>query len=582
MVKNKFSNILLIVIFLIDISVFGQQIPESVQSELSNLEQQIVKYKNEGNKQLELEYSNKAAFLYWNNQLFTQAIKHFESVLEINKTLKNTNGILLAYNYLGMIYSETEKYTKAIENFNNGLTISRSANNKPNLVSGLINISQTYQLNKNYEESNKSAQEGISIAKELNDIKSQRTLYGIVAENYQKLGNSGKSIEYFDLFASLDKFIKNKEIKEIKDQSASEVNKAQQEKAITEKELNKQTDKLKKTEDSLAVIEELTREQKMQLELKESHIKAQEAQLKFERLLRSILIYGIIAVLIVAALLLVLYRKIRSQKIQIEDQRDKLDLQNKKINSSIQYAQNIQQAILPTSKQIEKFLDYFIIYKPKDIVSGDFYWYAEIKDKVFIAAIDCTGHGVPGAFMSMIGNRLLNEIVLEKQMLDPSDILFELNLKIIRALRQDETENADGMDVGLLCFDNNQHMTNAIFAGAKRSLLVFRKGTSTIEEIKGDRLAIGGSKNENRDKKFTNQQITFNTGDIVFLSSDGLTDQNNPERKRFGSQRLNEIIIQNANGSMPKLKEVLESELNNFQQDEEQRDDITFIGLKIK
>jgi serine phosphatase RsbU (regulator of sigma subunit) len=481
-----------------------------------------------------------------------------------------------------MIYNETEKYTKAIEYFKSSISISKSLKNKPNIVSGLINIAQTYQLSGNFEESNKSSFEGINLSKELNDIKSQRTFYGIVADNYQKLGNSGKSIEYFDLFASLDKFIKNQEITDIKNQSASEVNKAHQEKALTEQELNKQTDKLKKAEDSLAVVEELTREQKMQLELKESQIKAQEAQLKLERLWRSILIYGFIAILIIAGLLLFLYRKIRTQKFQIEDQRDKLDLQNKKINSSIQYAQNIQQAILPTSKQLDKHFEYFLTYKPKDIVSGDFYWYVEFNNRVYIASIDCTGHGVPGAFMSMIGSRLLNEIVIEKNIFDPAKILSTLNDKIITALRQNETENEDGMDICLLCFEDINQKNKAIYTGAKRPLLIYRSDKKSIEEIKGDRLAIGGSKNENRDKDFTSHSININKGDIVLLSSDGLTDQNNADRKRFGSQRLNDLVINNSHKNLADLKTIIESELENFKQGEEQRDDITLIGLKIK
>ena len=580
--KKIYIILNLLLITFSPISVFCQQIPENIKSELADLEKQITQNRNQGNKQSELEYLNKAAFLCWNNQLFANAITYFETALEINKSLKNTNGLLLTYNYLGMIYNETEKYQKALENFKAGLVISRNSGNKPNIISGLINIAQTYQLEKNYDESNKSSQEGISVSKEQNDIKSLRTFYGIIAENYQKMGNSEKSIEYFDLFASLDKYLKNEEIKGIKQQSESEVNKAQQEKNKTEKELLIQTGKLKVTEDSLAVVEELSREQKMQLELKESQIKAQEAQLKFERLLRNILIYGIVAILIVATLLLFLYRKIKSQKMEIENQRDKLDLQNKKINSSIQYAQNIQHAILPLEKQIGNYFEHFIIYKPKDIVSGDFYWFTEIDNRVYLASVDCTGHGVPGAFMSMIGNRLLNEIVIEKEITDPAKILAVLNAKIIEALRQNETENADGMDVCLICFEDIRKKNKVIFTGAKRPLIVLRKESSVIEEIKGDRLAIGGSKNENREKDFTNKHIDLKDGDMLFLSSDGLTDQNNPERKRYGSQRLNDLIIQSRNEPLNKQKELIEADLAIFQQDEEQRDDITLIGIKIK
>jgi len=581
-VKKTYLTTLFLFFFSISFSGLCQQIPENIKSELAGYETQILNYKAQSNKQLELEYLNKAAFLCWNNQLFSNAISYFEKALEINKSLSNTNGLLLTYNYLGMIYNETDKYQKALENFKSGLLISRNSKNKSGIISSLVNISQTYQLDKNYDESNKTAQEGIILSKELNDIKSLRTFYGVIAENYQKLGNSEKSIEYFDLFASLDKYLKNQEIKDIKDQSESEVNKAQLEKNKTEKELIIQTDKLKITSDSLAIVEELSREQKMQLELKESQIKAQEAQLKFERLLRSILIYGIIAILIIATLLLVLYRKIKSQKIQIEDQRDKLDLQNKKINSSIQYAQNIQQAILPLEKNIGKYFDHFIIYKPKDIVSGDFYWYTELENRVYLASVDCTGHGVPGAFMSMIGSRLLNEIVIEKEITDPAKILALLNSKIIEALRQNETENADGMDVCLICFEDIRKKNKVIFTGAKRPLIVFRNQTSTIEEIKGDRLSIGGSKNENRDAEFTNNQIDLNDGDMLFLSSDGITDQNNPERKRYGSQRLNDLIIKIVHDPLTQQKERIETDLKSFQQDAEQRDDITLIGIKIK
>lgn len=391
--------------------IFSQNIAE----ELEQFDSQIATYKSEGNKQLELEYLNKAAFLSWDNQLYEKSQTYFKRILEINESLNNTNGILLATNYLGVIYNETQDYTTAINYFKKAYQISKKINDKKNICSSLVNISQTYQSQKNYDESNKSALEGVTLSKELNDLKMLRSFYGILANNYQNLGNSEKSIEYFDLFASIDKYIKTQEITQIKKQSETEINKAQQEKALTQQELIKQTDKLKITEDSLALVEELSREQKMQLELEESKNRELEAQLKFERLWRNILIWGIIIVLGFLGILLVLYRKIKSQKIQIEDQRDKLELQNKKINDSIHYAQNIQRAILPLNNQIKEVFESFIIYRPKDIVSGDFYWFGKTSNTIFIAVVDCTGHGVPGAFMSMIGNSLLNEIILEKK-----------------------------------------------------------------------------------------------------------------------------------------------------------------------
>ena len=562
---------------LIHTVLYAQDIPENIKIQIDNYDKSIEKYKSENNTQLELDYLNKVAFLCWNNQIYNKSIEYFDKVLEINKAHKNQMGILLSTNYIGMIYDEMQDYNSAIKYFNKALEINKKLKNKKDIASSLINISQTYQNLGNIDKSNEAALEGINYAKEINNLKFQRTFYGILANNYQSSENSEKSIEYFDLFASIDKYLKKQEIKNIKTETKNQVNKAQAEKQQTEIALIKQTDKLKVTEDSLAQVEEISREQRMQLELKESKIREQDAQLKFERLVRSFLIFGLLIFLIFFGILFILYRKIKTQKYQIEIQRDTLDLQNQKINSSIQYAQNIQRAILPVKNQIANLFESFIIYKPKDIVSGDFYWFANVENTAYLAAVDCTGHGVPGAFMSMIGNSLLNEIVLEKREKEPAKILSLLNEKVIEALRQNETDNSDGMDV---CFISIDLKTNNVkFSGAKRPLFIYRKDDKILDEIKGDRISIGGK--NNNETGFNNHLISLKSGDILYLSSDGLTDQNNHERKRFGSKNLKNVILSNITLSMTEQKEIIEKELSNFQQEEEQRDDITLIGLKI-
>ncbi|MCB2194998.1 MAG: SpoIIE family protein phosphatase [Bacteroidetes bacterium] len=578
--KIQFIIILSFVLqFFFTISVLAQDVPAGIQNELSGYETKIEQFRTEKKPSQELEYLNKAAFLCWNNQLYNKAVDYFKRVLELNENSGNTNGILLSANYIGMIYDETQNYTEAINYFKKGLEISKNTNDKNNITSSLLNISQSYQQIPSYEESNKWAMEGLELAKEINNLKLVRTFYGILANNYQNLGNSEKSIEYFDLFASIDKFLKKEEIKTIKKQSETEVQKAQQEKQQTEQELVKQTDKLKETETSLAKVEELTREQQMQLELKESKIREQAAQLKLRRIVIRGLIGVVLLLILFFTILFVLYRKIRIQKQKIEEQRDILDLQNKKINASIHYAQNIQRAILPVKNQIENIFESFIIYKPKDIVSGDFYWFAQLQNTAFLAAVDCTGHGVPGAFMSMIGSSLLNEIVLEKKITEPAKILSLLNEKVIESLRQKETENNDGMDVCFIAIDLTTKKIT--FSGAKRPLFIYKSKTSQLDEIKGDRLSIGGKKRLQEETTFNNHVVETSTGDILYLSSDGLTDQNNADRKRFGSNRLREIILNNISEPMMKQREHIEKELNDFQQDEEQRDDITLIGIKI-
>lgn len=578
--KKTFVNIsfIYLIINIFCFSVIAQDTPSNIEDELAGYEAKIEQYNKDKNSQLELEFLNKAAFLCWNNQLNIKSIDYFKRAIVLNEKSGNLNGVILATNYIGMLYDEIQDYNSAVDYFKKGLDINKKLNSKTNIVSSLVNVSQSYQQLPNYEESNKWAFEGIDYAKELNDLKMLRSFYGILANNYQSLGNSEKSIEYFDLFASIDKYLKKEEIKDIKQETDTKVKQAEQEKEETKQELVIQTDKLKVTESSLAQVEELSREQKMQLELQESKIREQEAELKFERLVRNVLTWGIIGILIIFSVLVILYRKIRKQKNKIEEQRDILDLQNQNINASIHYAQNIQRAILPVQNQINKFFENFIIYRPKDIVSGDFYWFTQINNTVFLAAVDCTGHGVPGAFMSMIGNSHLNEIVIEKQITDPAKILTLLNEKIIVSLRQNETDNKDGMDV---CFISIDFDTNEItFSGAKRPLYIYKAKTSQFDEIKGDRISIGGVK-KNANEEFSNHKIKVFKGDILYLSSDGLTDQNNSERKRFGRNKLKEIILNNVGEPMEVQKEILEEALHEFQQDEEQRDDITLIGIKI-
>jgi len=279
-------------------------------------------------------------------------------------------------------------------------------------------------------------------------------------------------------------------------------------------------------------------------------------------------------------------RKIAAQRDTLETQKDKLEIQNYQIRSSIQYAKTIQNAILPVNGYIEQFFNFFAIYRPKDIVSGDFYWFSEIEtadDKSYIfAVIDCTGHGVPGAFMSMIGNSLLNEIIKVKEIYDPKEILDVLDQRIRISLNQDHTDNHDGMDVCLCRIQKvDAQYTKVIFAGAKRPLYYFRQGDKEISLLNGDRKSIGGIRLRRKDITFTNQEVVLSSGDCIYLSTDGLIDQNSPDRRRFGSNRLLSIMIDAAHKNMMAQKQMIENELDKYRQNEEQRDDITLIGVEI-
>lgn len=254
---------------------------------------------------------------------------------------------------------------------------------------------------------------------------------------------------------------------------------------------------------------------------------------------------------------------------------------NLKIMSSIHYAERIQKAILPGEEKLRELLkNYFIISKPRDIVSGDFYWVSRVEGRLLLAAVDCTGHGVPGALLSMIGNMLLDEIVNKNRILDPATILENLHIHVRKLLKQESEyfHSTDGMEVCLCILEPGKGKLT--FAGAKRPLYLLRVDDSNLVEIKGDRRPIGGRQREEV-RTFTDREISVKTGDMIYLSSDGFADQHNRRGRSFGTKRLKELLESYASLSMEKQKERLLKELQKHQGEEDQRDDILLIGVKI-
>lgn len=270
--------------------------------------------------------------------------------------------------------------------------------------------------------------------------------------------------------------------------------------------------------------------------------------------------------------------KIKEAEIEIKKQRDLLKLKNDLINGSINYAKNIQNAILPSIELIKQNFDFMAFYKPKDIVSGDFYWYANTSEYHFFACVDCTGHGVPGAFMSMIGSRLLNELIIEQKIHSTKDALEQLDLRVKEALRQKETENTDGMDIGLCRIKKNKTNTELMFTGAKIDL--FYIDNNELKTLKGERKTIGGNFDSKNTEVFTNQFLRFNKNSIIYMSTDGIFDQNNNKRKRFGKRRFKNLLLNNYQKTLTEQYTVIENALSEWKGKDKQRDDITVIAIK--
>lgn len=273
---------------------------------------------------------------------------------------------------------------------------------------------------------------------------------------------------------------------------------------------------------------------------------------------------------------------------QIHDQKRKLESNNKElatykedIISSINYAKRIQQAVLPADDCIQRGIPLsFILYKPRDIVSGDFYWFHEIdRDNYIIVAADCTGHGVPGAFMTVIGSNLLTQIIAENRLTEPTVILTELDKRITATLKQEKEHYQiiqDGMDLSLLKV--NKQKKEFIYTSAKRPTIFIRN--KQIQEFKGSKNTLGGLRSG--EKKFEDIIINYEEDDIIYLFTDGYIDQfGGSENKKFMIKRLRELLLEIHNLPMLEQKQRLETAITQWIGANEQTDDILIMGIRF-
>ena len=270
----------------------------------------------------------------------------------------------------------------------------------------------------------------------------------------------------------------------------------------------------------------------------------------------------------------ILEEKVQERTLEIAQKNELLAEKNKDITDSIRYAKRIQTAVFPMNIP---FAETFIVFRPKDIVSGDFFWMLQAENKDFIAAVDCTGHGVPGAFMSLIGHNLLTKIVREYKIYKPSDILYRLNEELNRTLQQhgDETVK-DGMDMALICFDPKTGTLE--MAGAYNPMYHISNGT--LNEVKADRMAIG--RNTGPDKIFTNHSIQISKGDAVYMLSDGSEDQfGGPAGKKFKAAQMKELLVSIQSNDMTTQKNIIEKKFEDWKGDTEQIDDVLVIGRRF-
>jgi serine phosphatase RsbU (regulator of sigma subunit) len=269
----------------------------------------------------------------------------------------------------------------------------------------------------------------------------------------------------------------------------------------------------------------------------------------------------------------------RLKHVELKAAYDIIDEINKDITASISYASRIQMAVLPDPREIPGLKkNCFILYIPKDVIGGDFYWFSGTGGKQVIVVADCTGHGVPGALMSILGISFLEEIINNKRITKPDQILNELSLKVISALKQKgkRNETKDGMDISVCVIDRQQNSLQ--FSGAHNNLYMIRN--KELKEYRADRLSVGYS--DEPGSSFTNQAIDISRGDIIYMSTDGYTDQfGGKEHKRYKSQAFKSLLLKIHDRPLPEQKRRLEQQFNRWKGKNIQTDDVLVFGLRV-
>ena len=354
---------------------------------------------------------------------------------------------------------------------------------------------------------------------------------------------------------------------EIESQSATidaqvkEVN--QQRKILADQELS-----IKTKEEAISLKEEEIRNQDEKIVLQAEAIQKQ----------KLIILAAALALLLVFGLVYFVWRNYRNKKranILLQAQRDQIAYQKQHITDSIEYAKMIQTAILPSMELFSHRLEHFVLFKPRDIVSGDFYWAEEIDGKYLIVTADCTGHGVPGAFMSMLGISMLNEIIISKAISRPDLILIQLRDKIIEALKQEVGSILkDGMDMTICLFDLSTRQLQ--FSGANNPLYIVSEGLLT--QIKGDKMPVAIHELM---EPFTLHQLELKQGDTFYTFSDGFADQfGGPERKKFLAKNFRNLLLSIQSLSMIEQRNRLDEVFTDYRKEVEQIDDVVVIGVK--
>ncbi|UII33066.1 tetratricopeptide repeat protein [Fulvivirga ulvae] len=559
---------------------------------------------------------------------YTKAKENYHIALKIREKEANNIEIANTKNYLAGNYYISGNISQALKSVNDAIEIAEPINAEEVLLTSYKILNMIYtqdnnaakakkylglhrELNEKLEEEEKAKKQEM-LKKQLEIERNEEEIKTLLAEEERKAVESERKENEIKLKEKELALLKrDQELREIEYKNQLlEKERTEQALALAQQQL--ETEKKNRELVSLEKEKELQNlelkrkaledeKQKKAIQLLEADKKLQDEQLKY-----TYWMFGLFALILAIIIISFIQKKkansmLKSQQLQItnqndelqqnmeelqatqeelENQKEQLEVQHRKITFSIQYAQRIQSSILPSNSLKNKlFQESFVTYLPKDIVSGDFYWMEELEEKKIVSIIDCTGHGVPGALMSMIGSTTLNEIINQKGITDPAEVLNKLHEGIRSKLSQEESQNHDGMDIGICLIEPNGNGTVKLtYAGAKHTLYIVNN--DELQEINGDRKSIGGA-NTTAYRNFSNNTMELDKGAILYLTTDGYIDQNCPNRKRFNKKRFKLLIDEVKHLDLQSQKERFDAALAEHKRDAEQRDDITLLAVKI-
>jgi tetratricopeptide (TPR) repeat protein len=539
----------------------------SIYKEMANYPEAI----NAFNKALKLYSENKDSVglssiynnlgnIYDYQEKLADAKKYYMLSMDIKEKIGYDRGMSSTINNLGIIANKENELDKALEYFNKALSYSGPNSDALSQAISYDGIGTVYYKKKDYSKALSYFEKSLSISTDIDSKVDIVSTYSKVAMCYAARGNYKKAYDYTQLMTAIKDSILN--IENTKQVNEMAVKYESEKKQLVIENLNK---------DNALQQEELAK--------KELEVKQRNTQMLFFA----------VALILVSVLAFFIFRGYRqkkisndiitAQKIEVEKHRDLFEEKNKEILDSIAYAKRIQGALLAGEGLLNKNLpEHFVFYKPKDIVSGDFYWASAMDNRFYLCVADCTGHGVPGAFMSLLNISFLNEAVIEKKIDSPEKVLSHVRNQIISSLNPEgtSTESRDGMDAVLCMFDFKGMWMR--FAAANNPVWLIRN--NELKEFPADKMPVGMHHGEQ--KPFTLQTLGLRKNDMIYLFTDGYADQFGGDKgKKFKYKNLKKVLLENAERPMKEQKQVLETLLKTWQGSMEQVDDILIIGIKI-